>query len=297
MKALVFDDSAWQTTFPHRVAPLPDEWFPGLLLRCDEANHWESGTTFRSLLHSTHHPGFGPGSSLIVIPLSMLEYLAARLLISVEDLLATTYCLELARLYPSSAPHSEHLLGPRRGANIHFFLEKGAARKTITAVSGFHICPLCLVQDRLLRRTIMIPHLKYCPTHHIAFHTHCACGCPLLLFSQGKRPFQCFVCGLDWTQLPCIQLLADQGMLEQDLWALYEFFLFKGTNELRAFALHLARPHMREHELFELKLSGRRVKPITMRALDTLSLKYLVDILVSVGISPKDIADGALSLS
>lgn len=297
MEATIFDASAWQSTFPHRVAPLPDEWLPGLLLRCDQANHWESGTTFRALLRSTHHPGFGPGSSLIVIPSSILEYLAPLLMVSAECLLATTYALELARLYSTSTPHSEHLLGPRRGTNVRLFLEKGVGRQAIITMFGFHICPLCIMQARLLRRTIMLPHLKYCPTHHIAFHTHCTCGWPLILFARGKQPFLCFACGLDWAQLPHIQLPLEQVRLEHDLWALYELFLLKGTAELKASALRLAFPRMREDELFELKLAGRKVKHMATRTLDRLSLRYLVDILVSVGISPDDIAGGAISLS
>ncbi len=49
MQTLPLGDPAWFTTFPHRVRPIADEWLPGLLLRCDEANAWNSGTTFRSL--------------------------------------------------------------------------------------------------------------------------------------------------------------------------------------------------------------------------------------------------------
>ncbi len=89
----------WLSSFPHVVEPYPDEWFAGLLLRCDEMNHRESGTTFRYLLRSTTHPGFGPGSSFVVIPEAMLHYLAQRLTLSVECLLATTYASSLARLY------------------------------------------------------------------------------------------------------------------------------------------------------------------------------------------------------
>ncbi len=43
-------DPAWRTTFPHLVAPLPNEWIAGLLLRCDEANFWGSGTTLGHIL-------------------------------------------------------------------------------------------------------------------------------------------------------------------------------------------------------------------------------------------------------
>ncbi len=51
-QALHLCDPAWLSTFPHRVAPSPHEWFPGLLLRCDEINHWESETTLSHLRSS-----------------------------------------------------------------------------------------------------------------------------------------------------------------------------------------------------------------------------------------------------
>src|SRR5712691_6440764 len=44
------DTPAWQQTLPRRVTPFPDEWLPGLLLRCDEVNHWESRATLAYLL-------------------------------------------------------------------------------------------------------------------------------------------------------------------------------------------------------------------------------------------------------
>jgi TniQ len=281
--------SSWLSTFPHVGGPHPDEWFASLLLRCDEMNHRESGTTWRYLLRSTTHPGFGPGSAFVVIPESMLEYLAQRLSVSRECLLATTYACELARLYPSTSPHAGHLLGPRRGVTIPPFLERSIGNRASATVVGFHICPICIAQARLLRRTALLPHLKYCPTHHVAFQTHCTCGCPLLLFSRRKRPFVCFTCGLDWARLPHIQPSPDEVQLERHLWTLYEFFLVKGTNELKASALSLVRHHLRAHQPLALKLVSGRTLPARTSNLDSLSLSYVVDILVSLGISPKDI--------
>src|SRR5712692_3858742 len=101
-------EPGWLSTFPHVGAPHPDEWIAGLLLRCDEMNHRESGTTWRYLLRSTTHPGFGPGSALIVIPEAMLASLAQRLSVSRECLLSTTYACELARLYSPARPHAGH---------------------------------------------------------------------------------------------------------------------------------------------------------------------------------------------
>jgi len=54
MEPIYISDPAWQTTFPHLVAPLDDEWLAGLLLRCDEVNGWDSGETVSSLLRATH---------------------------------------------------------------------------------------------------------------------------------------------------------------------------------------------------------------------------------------------------
>jgi len=99
----------------------------------------------------------------------------------------------------------------------------------------------------------------------------------------------CFACDLDWAQLPHILLPADQVTLERDLLAFYEFFLLKGTDELRASAFRLALSRVREHELFELKLSGRKLKRLSTQTRNRVSLRYLVDLLMSVGISPGDI--------
>lgn len=289
------DWATWLSSFPHVVAPYSDEWFAGLLLRCDEMNHRESGTTWRYLLHSTTHPGFGPGSSFIVIPEAMLDALAQRLSVSRECLVATTYACELARLYAPMPPHAGHLLGPRRGVTIPPLLERSVGNRASATVVGFRICPLCIAQARLLRRTALLPHLNSCPTHHVAFQTHCTCGAPLILFTRRQRPFLCFACGLDWARLPPLQLSPDQEMREHDLWTLYEFFLVKGTNELKTAALSLVRHYVKTHQPLTLKLvSGRTLFALTA-SLDLLSLGYVVDLLVSLGISPKDIERTMLS--
>ena len=284
----------WLSSFPHVVEPYPDEWFAGLLLRCDETNHRESGTTFRYLLRSTTHSGFGPGSSLIVIPESILISLAQRLLISRESLLATTYADALGRLYTPIPPHAGHLLGPRRGVTIPPLLERSIGNRASATVVGFHICPMCIAQARLLRRTVVLPHLKYCPIHHVAFQTHCPCGSPLILFTRRQQPFACFTCGLDWARLPRIEPPAEEARLERDLWTLYEFFLLKGTKELKTAALSLIRHFVKTHQPLALKLTSGRILLKLTASLDLLSLGYVVDLLVSLGISPDDITRNAL---
>src|ERR1700730_8706215 len=100
MQPVYITDPAWQTTFPRLVAPLPEEWLPGLLLRCDEVNRWGSGTTFFDLLRSirprprklrTHTP------NLTVLSSFDPDSLAQLLALSRDILLATTYEVELAR--------------------------------------------------------------------------------------------------------------------------------------------------------------------------------------------------------
>ncbi len=291
MPQILHVESGWLVTFPHVGTPHSDEWLAGLLLRCDEMNHRESGTTWRYLLRATKHPGFGPGSPLIVVPESLLEYLAQRLTISRERLLATTYACELARLYTLTPPHTGHLLGPRRGVTIPSMLEKSVGNRANATVVGFHICPICIRQARLLRRTAILPHLKYCPTHQVAFHTHCSCGCPLILFCRGKLPFRCFSCGLDWAQLPLLRPSPDEAQLEGDLWALYELFLEQGTPELKASALSLIRHYLKTHQPFALKLVSGKILSGLTADLNQLSLGYAIDLLVSMGIAPKDISN------
>lgn len=289
MQHVHISESVWQGTFPHRVTPYQDEWLASVLLRCDEANHWESGVTFRYLLHSTDHPGFGPGSSLIVVPSSILAYFAQLLMVSQECLLATTYAMELARLYASHDPHPGLLLGRRRSANLSLLRFRSRPDQEMTPGLMFRICPVCMKQAHTIRRTVTLLHLSYCPLHQVAFQTHCTCGRPLILFFQGRPPFACFACGLDWAQLPCLQISPDRVTLECELSALYEFFLTKGTYELKADILSFARRSMSRQQPLELKLAHGRTKEVTNFTMD-LSLSYVVDILVSIGISPKDIS-------
>ena len=82
----------------------------------------------------------------------------------------------------------------------------------------------------------------------------------------------------------------------RNTWALYEFFLTQGTGELRAFALRLALHQIPEGKLFQLKLRRKKIPYGTALHPNQLALGYLVDILVSVGITPKDIAVGNTSL-
>ncbi|HEY4033725.1 MAG TPA: hypothetical protein VGL94_07175 [Ktedonobacteraceae bacterium] len=294
MDVLTLGNAEWSTTFPGRVAPYDDEWLVSLLLRSDEINQWESGETFRYLLRSTDHPGFGPQASLLVVPFSVLECLAHVLMISPHCLLATTYSAELARLYPSHPPHSKLLLGPRYYSENWVWKRRRGPRE-LSIKREIHLCPACIAHRRLIKRTEALPYLQYCPLHHIAFQEQCCCGAPLIFFSRGVAPFACSRCGLDWAQWPQIPIPPDRVALEHDLWVLYEFFLAQGTEELKVSALRLALGQIRNESL-HLRLSGRKMLQRTIPVLSQHSLGYIVDILVSVGISPKDIANAEVSL-
>jgi TniQ len=145
------EEATWYVTFPHRVLPLQDEWLLGLLLRCDEINHWGSRTTLTHLLdpgpEKFHRCWRTENPYLVLIqPSSLnLEYLAQRLSLPTSMLLATTYHTELLRLYDEVKPH------PR----------------LLSASFTFHLCPACLLEARLLRRNLTLPHITHCPHHQM----------------------------------------------------------------------------------------------------------------------------------
>jgi TniQ len=137
-------DPTWETTFPHRVAPGPEEWLAGVVLRCDEVNDWDSGTTTKMLLRALQLDKEIRTLSLVLPPSSMaLRPLAGWLAVSEQSLLATTYQAELARLYETPHPHVQ-------------LLHMGM---------GFRFCPACMAEERMLRRSFVLPHIRCCPLH------------------------------------------------------------------------------------------------------------------------------------
>src|SRR5260370_30034760 len=105
MSRIPFFDPAWKTTFPFLVEPMTDEWLVGLLLRCDEANHWGSGTT---LTHTYRRNEKTTRSDWTFIAPSGFPFddLAEALAVPFEALVATTYLAELARIYGVVDPHA-----------------------------------------------------------------------------------------------------------------------------------------------------------------------------------------------
>lgn len=101
---------AWHLTFPHRVVPMPDEWLPGVMLRCDEANHWGSETTFSQILHPhddiSHKKLLTDMSHLVVPSVLRLDHLSELLAVPCAPLLPRPISLNW---FASSVAHSHPL--------------------------------------------------------------------------------------------------------------------------------------------------------------------------------------------
>ncbi len=132
MHDLHIADPAWRTTFPYLVAPLPNEWIAGVLLRCDERNFWGSGTTLGYVLRPGSKQSAMNELSTIVPTVIDLEMLAQVLSVPVSRMVATTYLAELARLYGSQHLHA----------------------KLLSSSFTFHVCPACIAQERKLSRLL-----------------------------------------------------------------------------------------------------------------------------------------------
>lgn len=203
MLSVAFGKVEWSLAFPHRLAPHHDESLLGLLLRCDEANHWASGTTVTYLkrMSSTTKPIQFP--HLVVPTPHQVELVAQWLALPVQTIRQMTYLTELARCYGLLHPKPADL-GPSR---------------------TFRICPVCLIEQRLLKRTLVLLHVLYCPWHEITLLTHCQCGEALHPFHQMAPPFTCHVCGRDWADLPQSTPSPERIAVTRQLLSCYEFFL------------------------------------------------------------------------
>jgi TniQ len=223
MRPVYITDPAWWTTFPHLVAPLPDEWLLGLLLRCDEENHWPSKTTLLEILR----PGperfrrfwyMNPPNLTVIQPsLLKINYIVQFLDIPPDAILATTYHTELARYYGKDSPHP----------------------KNLNSSLSFHLCPECVAKERMLRRSLTLPHITVCPLHQVALLEQCQCGASLRLFHRLASPFTCHACGMDWADLPRIKASSERVMLEQKFLSWYEFLFYCGESPTILYPLRL----------------------------------------------------------
>lgn len=269
MPHIHISDPAWQTTFPFLVAPMPDEWLTGLLLRCDEANHWGSGTALAHIFRMDEKPA-QQHLNLIVASGMKLGYLAQALAVPLHSILATTYQAELVRLYDIEDPQMALL------SHTTF---------------SFRLCPACVAEKRQLSRKLALPHITVCPRHRVTLVNTCLCGRPLRPFHRQAAPFVCAKCSLHWAELP--QKEADRTRIEREekLLSYYEFFFTRGTPEILASALRLIYDSVVEKGEIRVPLpdESTQTSPSGASYQRTSSLGYLVHTLWQLDLSPRDV--------
>lgn len=255
MNPITIDNPAWYTTFPHLVAPRDGEWLVGLLLRCDDANHWQSGGSLAYLLGASQRRKLIRGVGLM--KREHFEKLANVLALSLAAIAVTTYQAELERLSNAA----------------------GQPLELSSTPPLFHICPLCVAEDRVLSRTLALSGVTHCPRHQVLLVRSCLCGEPLHPFDQQTLPFTCGGCGLDWSRLPGVN--ADRGQVEAEgkLLSYYEFFLSTAAPPYVACALRL----IAERQATQGR--GHRAR----RNAGPFSLEKMVGRLMELGFSPDDI--------
>lgn len=209
MKPLVVGNPAWLTTFPHRVAPKPGESLVSLLLRCDEANHWESGTT-RTLLVRTlfaHEAHARMKLEDLLVPSQQLVVLLAGWLgLPLETIAAATYLTELRRFFGSATSVT---------GDLCFW-------------SIFHLCPLCIQEQRVLLLGHFLFGMSSCLHHQVRLMASCACGALLKPFTATTEPFTCSVCRREWGTLLPVPAAPAELAKEHQLLACYEWWLRHG---------------------------------------------------------------------
>ncbi|MFL5587573.1 MAG: TniQ family protein [Ktedonobacteraceae bacterium] len=209
MKPIVLGDPAWLATFPHRVAPKPGESLVSLLLRCDQENHWESGTTRTLLLRTLFANEVHARMHLadLLVPSQPLVVLLARWLgLPIETIAAATYLRELRRFFGSAT----------------------SVAGDLCYWSVFHLCPICIHEQRVLLRGHFLFGMSSCLHHQVALVACCACGALLTPFHATTEPFTCSVCRKDWGMLLPVPAAPADLEKEHQILACYEWWLRYG---------------------------------------------------------------------
>ncbi len=209
-------------------------------------------------------------NSTLIVPSGLeLSVLADQLSVPLESIVATTYQRELARIYGVADPSA--LL--------------------LSTSFAFRLCPACVAEERLLTRTLVLPHITICPRHQISLVNTCLCGTALRPFHWRALPFHCFKCGLSWADLP--QKEADQRRIEieEQLLSYSQFFWTYGTPEVLASTQRLVYDSVVEKGEIRAPLSDHvSQKEAHGRSYRrTASLGYLVHLLWQLDLTPGDI--------
>jgi hypothetical protein len=144
----------WGASFPYLIYPLPEEWLPGLLLRCDTINEWPYGTTLRLVYDRAGKKVVARDINFCAPKQFPFDVLADGLGVPTTVVTATTYLDELTRLFPQSRPHPAQL-GP--------FIRR-----------SYPICPLCIRQG-MLYRSWCLPGLTLCSQDGTVLQYRCSC--------------------------------------------------------------------------------------------------------------------------
>jgi hypothetical protein len=210
MDAIAMWHPAWSTTFPYRVAPKPGESLVSLLLRCDQENHWESGTTRTLLARALFAPEVHARmhlEDLLVPSQQVVVLLAGWLGLPLETIAAATYLRELRRFFGSATSVT---------GDLCFW-------------SVFHLCPLCIQEQRVLLRCHFLFGMSSCLHHQVRLMACCACGALLKPFHASTEPFTCSVCRKEWGTLLPVAAAPAELEKEQQIQAFYEWWLKHGN--------------------------------------------------------------------
>jgi hypothetical protein len=77
--------------------------------------------------------------------------------------------------------------------------------------------------------------------------------------------------------------------LEQKVFSCFEFFFTQGTPQLLASALRLIREKLKREKVVHVMLLNGKIRRVEHYELTKASLGYLVDLLVSLDLSPHDL--------
>jgi hypothetical protein len=247
--------------FPHVVAPLPGEWLPGLLLRCDLVNEWASGTTARLIADGATATRFSHVSQFILPTVLRLDQLATSLGVWVVRVYQTTYRKELRQFAGTQQPQINQFGQP----------------------VPFGICPACIAEQSILLRTLALPYLTTCLVHGLQIQRTCTCGAALAPFHEAT-PFCCDGCGMSWSELPHLPGTTEEVRRDHFLGELYDLIWRKGSP---TFAMCMCR--LMEDAAMQRGHQSHRMFNGTMQAMDNVnpygvSIARLVLIFGSLGL-------------
>ncbi len=196
-------DARWATTLPHLVAPLRDEWLPGLLLRCDAANGWPSDTTAKMVTNGRRIYR-SPRAFVVAVGID-LQKLAALIAQPVVAIAETTYAPALQDLFlglPQKPPYGQGL----------------------AIVKAWRVCPDCVAERHFLGRFLVLPLVDHCPHHGTLLVSECPCGASIVPFVSDYGPFTCGQCGRPWGTLPRTRPDTAGRYRGEQAWQLYDYF-------------------------------------------------------------------------